>query len=111
LSGDFRNPEPGNFIRKAIKGKNHMLLASAAVPRVLLISSPIIIAAIIGFVFFNKNQFFRGVAGQVVHGLLSIVCFALVGVAFWRFGWKVGVIDVALLFMASNIGLTFHRYL
>ena len=88
-----------------------MLLASAAVPMVLLISSTIIFAAIIGFVFFNEDQFFRGVAGQVVHGLLSTVCFALVGVAFWRFGWKVGVIDVALLFMASNIGLTFSGYL
>jgi len=59
LSGDFRNPEPGNFIRKAIKGKNDRLLASAAVPMVLLISSTIIIAAIIGFVFFNEDQFFR----------------------------------------------------
>jgi hypothetical protein len=87
-----------------------MLLASAAVPRVLLISSPIIIAAIIGFVFFNKNQFFRGVAGQVVHGLLSIICFALVGVAFWRFGWKIGLLDLLLVIIASNVGVTLHTY-
>jgi len=86
-----------------------MLLASAAVPRVLLISSPIIIAAIIGFVFFNKNQFFRGVAGQVVHGLLSFACFALVGVTFWRFGWKVGVIDLCLLLIVSNIACSLFR--
>jgi len=87
-----------------------MLLASAAVPMVLLISSTIIIAAIIGFVFFNEDQFFRGVAGQVVHGLLSIICFALVGVAFWRFGWKIGLLDLLLVIIASNVGVTLHTY-
>ena len=59
---------------------------------------------------FNEGDLFYGVAGQVLHGLLSIVCFALVGVVFWRFGWKVGVIDLALLFIASNVGLTFCTY-
>jgi hypothetical protein len=73
---------------------------------VLIISSTLIIGTITGFVFFNEGDLFHGVAGQVLHGLLSIVCFVLVGVAFWRFGWKVGVIDLALLFIASNVGLT-----
>jgi hypothetical protein len=59
---------------------------------VLLISSTLTIGAITGFVFFTEGEFFCGVAGQVAHGLLSIVCFALVGIAFWRFGWKVGVV-------------------
>jgi hypothetical protein len=77
---------------------------------VLLISSTLIIGTITGFVFFNEGDLFHGVAGQVLHGLLSIICFALVGVAFWRFGWKVGVIDLALLFIASNVGLTFYTY-
>jgi hypothetical protein len=77
---------------------------------VLLISSTLIIGAITGFVFFNEGELFRGVAGQVVHGLSSIVCFALVGVAFCRFGWKAGVIDLALLFITSNIALTFYTY-
>ena len=77
---------------------------------VLLISSTLIIGTITGFVFFNEGDLFHGVAGQVLHGLLSIVCFALVGVAFWRFGWEVGVIDLALLLIASNVGLTFYTY-
>jgi len=77
---------------------------------VLLISSTLIIGTITGFVFFNEGELFDGVAGQVLHGLLSIVCFALVGVAFWRFGWKVGVIDLALLFIAANVGLKFYKY-
>jgi hypothetical protein len=77
---------------------------------VLFISSTLIIGVITGFVFFNEGELFNGVAGQVLHGLLSIVCFALVGVAFWRFGWEVGVIDLALLLIASNVGLTFFTF-
>jgi uncharacterized membrane protein SpoIIM required for sporulation len=77
---------------------------------VLLISSTLIIGAIAGFVFCNEGDIFHGVAGQVLHGSLSITCFALVGVAFWRFGWEVGVIDLALLFIASKVGLTFSTY-
>jgi len=77
---------------------------------ILLTSSTLIIGAITGFVFFNEGELFNGVAGQVLHGLLSIVSFALVGVAFWRFGWEVGVIDLALLLIASNVGLTFYTY-
>ena len=77
---------------------------------VLLISGTLIIGAITGFVFCNEGDFFHGVAGQVLHGSLSIICFALVGVAFWRFGWEVGVIDLALLFIASYVGLTFYTY-
>ena len=77
---------------------------------VLLISSTLIIGTITGFVFFNEGDLFHGVAGQVLHGLMSILCFALVGVAFWRFGWKVGVIDLALLFITSNAGLMFYKY-
>ena len=76
----------------------------------LLISSTLIIGTITGFVFFNEGDLLHGVPGQVLHGLLSIICFALVGVAFWRFGWKLGVIDLALLFIASKVGLTFYRY-
>lgn len=78
---------------------------------VLLISATIIIAAIIGFVFSSENQFFRGVAGQFVHGSLSIVCFALVGVTFWRFGWTVGLLDLALLLFIGNLACSFHVYL
>ena len=75
------------------------------------IGSTLIIGTILtGFVFFNEGELFRGAAGQVLHGFLSIICFALVGVAFWRFGWKVGVIDLVLLFITLNAGLMFYRY-
>jgi uncharacterized membrane protein SpoIIM required for sporulation len=46
-----------------------------------------------------------------VHGVFSIACFTLVGVAFWRFGWKIGLLDFLLVFIASNVGLRLHKYL
>ena len=92
--------------------KDHFkaLAGPLRVPMVLLISSTLIIGTITGFVFFNEGDLFHGVAGQVLHGLMSIVCFALVGVAFWRFGWKVGVIDLVLLLITLNAGLMFYKY-
>jgi hypothetical protein len=77
---------------------------------VLLLVGTLIISAITGAVVSSEGVFFSGLTGQVLHGLLSTVCFTLVGVAFWRFGWKVGVIDLALLFITSNIALTFYTY-
>ena len=46
-----------------------------------------------------------------MHGVFSIACFTLVGVAFWRFGWKIGLLDLLLVFIASNVGLRLHEYL
>jgi hypothetical protein len=78
---------------------------------VLLIVSTLISGTITAFVVSNERVLFRGLAGQILHGLLTIACFALVGVAFWRFGWRVGVIDLVLLFIAANVGLRFCSYL
>jgi hypothetical protein len=77
---------------------------------VLLIGSTLIFGAIAGFVAQSDGELSCGVAGQIVHGLLSIVCFALVGVGFWRFGWILGVIDLGLVVIASNAGLGFCTY-
>jgi hypothetical protein len=76
----------------------------------LLISSTLIVGAITGFVSLSDSELFSGVAGQLAYGLLSMVCFTLVGVALWRFGWIVGVIDLALVFIVWNAGLSFCRY-
>ena len=58
-----------------------------------------------------REAFFWRLAGQIVHGALSIACFTLVGAAFWRFGWKIGLLDLLLVFIASNVGLRLHKYL
>jgi hypothetical protein len=75
-----------------------------------LIGTTIILGAITGFADFSEGAFFRGLGGQIVHGMLSIACFILVGVAFWRFGWKIGLLDLLLVIIASNVGLTAHGY-
>ena len=76
---------------------------------VLLISSTLIIGAITGLVFFSDGEFLFGFAGRAVHGLLSTMCFALVGIAFWCFGWKVGVINLVLVVIATNAGVSICR--
>lgn len=73
----------------------------------MLIVSTFIMSAITGLMVSNERG---GLAGQILHGFFIIACFALVGVAFWRFGWEVGVIDLILLFIAGNLALSFYRY-
>ena len=70
---------------------------------VLLIVGTLIIGAITG-VFSIEARFFVGLAGQILHVSLSIVCFVLVGFAFWHFGLKFGAIDLAVLLIAGNVG-------
>jgi hypothetical protein len=78
---------------------------------VLLIVSTLIMSAITGVMVSNEGGFFWGLAGQILHGSFSIVCFGLVGIAFWRFGWKIGMIDLVLIFIAGNVGLSFCGHL
>jgi hypothetical protein len=75
-----------------------------------LIGTTIILGAITGFLSVSEGAFFRAFGGQIVQGVLSIACFILVGFAFWRFGWKIGVLDLFLLIIASNGGLALHRF-
>ena len=74
-----------------------------------LIGTTIILGAIIGFAF-SDGAFFCRLGGQIVQGVLSITCFTLVGATFWRFGWKIGLLDLLLVIIASNVGLTLQRY-
>ena len=74
-----------------------------------LIGTTIILGAITGFVSVSEGAFFKTLGGQIVQGMLSIACFILVGLAFWRFGWKIGLLDLLLVIIASNLGLALHR--
>lgn len=76
----------------------------------LYFSLSFLLGAVTGFAVFSHGSFYRSLAGQVVQGVLSIGCFALVICAFWRFGWKVGVIEILVIFGASNVGLSLFRY-
>jgi uncharacterized membrane protein SpoIIM required for sporulation len=74
-----------------------------------LLGATIILGAITGFVELSKGTFLKTLGGQIAQGVLSIACFILVGIAFWRFGWKIGFLDLLLVIIASNAGLALHR--
>ena len=70
----------------------------------VLIGCTFVLGVFTGFLSFSADFSWRPV-GQIIHGLLSIGCFVLVGAAFWRFGWEIGVLDLFLVFVAGNVGL------
>ena len=74
-----------------------------------LLGATILLGAITGFLEFSKGRLFKTLGGQIVHGMVSIACFVLEGVAFWRFGWKIGLLDFFLVIVGSNIGLALQR--
>jgi len=75
-----------------------------------LIGITIILGAITGFVDFSERAFLGEIGGQIAHGVLIMACFTLVGAAFWFFGWKIGLLDLLVVFIASNLGLTLQGY-
>jgi hypothetical protein len=75
-----------------------------------LIGTTIILGGIIGFADTVEGTLPWQPGGQIVQGVLSIACFTLVGAAFWRLGWKIGLLDVLLVIIASNVGLALHSY-
>lgn len=70
-----------------------------------LIGTTVILGMITRFADVHNGGFFKTPGGQIVHGVLSIGCLVLVGVTFWRFGWKIGVLDLFLVIIAANAGL------
>jgi hypothetical protein len=74
-----------------------------------LLGATIVFGVITGWVELSEGAFFRSLAGQIVQGVLSIACFILVGVAFWHFGWKIGLLDLLLVIVSANVGLALHR--
>ena len=74
-----------------------------------LLGATILLGAITGFLEVSKAGLFKTLGGQIVHGMVSIACFVLVGVAFWRFGWKIGLLDFFLVIVGSNVGLALQR--
>jgi hypothetical protein len=71
----------------------------------LFIGATVLLGMITRFADLNEGGFFRTLGGQIVHGALSITCLVLVGVAFWLFGWKIGLLDFVLVIIAANVGL------
>jgi len=77
----------------------------------LFLSLSLLLGAVTGFAVFSRGAFYSSLAGQVVQGVLSIACFALIVLAFWRHGWKIGVAEVLVIFGGANIGLSLFKHL
>jgi hypothetical protein len=43
----------------------------------------------------------KSTTGQMMQGPRSIICFALIGWAFWSYGWKTGLLDLLMIFCGS----------
>jgi hypothetical protein len=74
-----------------------------------LIGATFVFGIITGFVELSEGEFFRSLAGHIVQVVLSIACFILVGIAFWHFGWKIGLLDILLVIVGANVGLALRR--
>jgi hypothetical protein len=74
-----------------------------------LLGATMLLGAVTGFLELSKAGSFKTLGGQIVQGMLGSACFIFVGVAFWRFGWKIGLLDLLLVIIASNVGLALHR--
>lgn len=59
-----------------------------------------------GFVVFSDGAFFRKKTGRTLQGVMSLICFGLMILAFVHYDWKVGLATVFLIFVGSNIGLS-----
>lgn len=62
-----------------------------------------------GFALFSEGAFFRSSLGQIIQGILSIICFGLIGWAFWQYGWKIGLLEIVVIFTGSNVGLSIFK--
>ena len=74
-----------------------------------LLGATTLLGAVTGFIELSEGAFFKTLGGQIVQGMLSIVCFIFVGVVFWRFGWKIGLLDLLLVIVASKVGLALGK--
>ena len=64
-----------------------------------------------GFATSSHGSFYQSAAGQIVQGLLSIGCFAMIAVAFWYHGWKIGALDILVVFTGANVGYSLFLFL
>ncbi|MGZ5004877.1 MAG: hypothetical protein ACXV8H_05095 [Chthoniobacterales bacterium] len=75
----------------------------------LLLIGSFLLAVLTGFGISSHGAFWYGAAGQVAQGLLSIACFAFIVLAFWRYGWKVGLLEAVVVIIGSNVGVSVFK--
>jgi hypothetical protein len=69
----------------------------------LLISIPT------GFALFSRGAIFFSATGRILQSVLSLICFGLMILAFFRYGWKIGLGVIFLMLVGNNIGLSLFK--
>jgi hypothetical protein len=70
----------------------------------LFFSFSFVFAVVTGFAIVSRGSVFRGVFGQLFQGLSGIVCFGLIGWAFWKYGWGAGLIELCVIYAGWKVG-------
>lgn len=74
-------------------------------PWIFLIGSAVL-GTLTGFVSFSKGAIHNSPVGRAAQGILSIASLSLIVIAFFRFGWKIGLLEILVIFGSSNMGLS-----
>jgi len=59
-----------------------------------------------GFFLFSRGAIFSRASGQILQGVFSLICFSFIISAFWNYGWKIGIIEIFIIFGGANVGLS-----
>jgi hypothetical protein len=59
-----------------------------------------------GFLLFSKGSISSSPMGQRIQEIMSIICFGFIIFAFWCYGWKIGLLEMLVIFIGANIGLS-----
>jgi len=70
-----------------------------------------VVAVVTGFAVCSRGAVFRRPIGQIIQSILSLLCFGFIGWAFWRLGWKIGLAEVAVIFIGASFGRSMLSYL
>jgi len=68
-------------------------------------------ATFAGIVVFGEGAVFLRTSGQVFQGVLSLSCFAFIVWALWHYGWRVGLLEVLVIFGGAAVGESIMRAL
>jgi len=77
----------------------------------IFLSVSIVASAVTGFAVHSEGSFFSRIPGQIVQGFLCLVSLAMIIAAFWIYNWKIGILEIVVIFAGSNSGLLLYRYL
>lgn len=59
-----------------------------------------------GFTIFSRGEVFLSATGRILQSALCLSCFGLMILAFFRYGWKIGMGVIFLIFVGGKIGLS-----